>query len=228
MPSTLAFDVYGTLIDTHGVVSVLRPMVGDKAQAFSQAWRDKQLEYAFRRGLMQNYVDFATCTRQALDFTSTSSGAGLSDEQKLELLAMYRRLPAFADVRDALATLRDDGLRMYAFSNGSEAAVGALLEAAGIANFFVGIVSVDALRSFKPNPAVYSYFLRRSGAVGADAWLISSNAFDVIGAMSSGMRGAWLQRSPDAIFDPWEFEPTVTLHSLADLGQRITDCQARP
>ena len=40
MAVTLGFDVYGTLIDTHGLVPVLRDLVGDRAEAFSQAWRD--------------------------------------------------------------------------------------------------------------------------------------------------------------------------------------------
>ncbi|MES9813817.1 MAG: hypothetical protein ABW161_13170 [Candidatus Thiodiazotropha sp.] len=44
MAITLAFDVYGTLIDTHGVVSELNDLVQDKAEAFSHKWREKQLE----------------------------------------------------------------------------------------------------------------------------------------------------------------------------------------
>jgi len=44
MATTLAFDVYGTLINTHGVVATLEDLVGEKAKAFSNTWRDKQLE----------------------------------------------------------------------------------------------------------------------------------------------------------------------------------------
>jgi 2-haloacid dehalogenase len=47
--------------------------------------------------------------------------------------------------------------------------------------------------------------------------LISSNPFDVIGAISSGMRAAWVQRSPDAVYDPWDVPPTLTVNSLPDL-----------
>jgi 2-haloacid dehalogenase len=63
--------------------------------------------------------------------------------------------------------------------------------------------------------------LRRADAVGADAWLISSNPFDVIGAISAGMRAAWLKRSPDALFDPWGIEPTLTVDSLVNLDELI-------
>ena len=35
MTVTLGFDVYGTLIDTHGVITRLETMIGEKAAAFS-------------------------------------------------------------------------------------------------------------------------------------------------------------------------------------------------
>jgi len=44
--TTLAFDVYGTLIDTSGVVETLEPILGERATGFSDLWRAKQLEYS--------------------------------------------------------------------------------------------------------------------------------------------------------------------------------------
>jgi 2-haloacid dehalogenase len=164
MATTLAFDVYGTLIDTHGVVEKLEEMVGDRAREFSSTWRDKQLEYSFRRGLMQNYQNFAVCTRDALDYTCSRYAADITPDQKQALLDIYRELPAFADVRDALAELGTRNCRSYAFSNGSAEAVETLLSAAGIRDLFLGVVSCDDLRSFKPNPAVYAHFLRQTDA----------------------------------------------------------------
>lgn len=221
MTITLAFDVYGTLIDTQGVVSALERLAGDRAAEFSRVWREKQLEYSFRRGLMQNYANFAVCTSNALDYTCACFKLPLSVEQKDELIGLYRLLPAFADVEAGLAHARQAGFRMFAFSNGSAEAVDLLLKTAGIGDYFLGIVSVDEIKSYKPNPGVYSHFLRRAGAVGAEAWLISSNPFDVIGAISSGMRAAWLKRSPEAIFDPWGIEPTLTANSLVSLVEQI-------
>lgn len=221
MATTLAFDVYGTLIDTHGLVDILQVMIGARASEFSRNWRDKQLEYSFRRGLMQNYETFAVCTRQALEYTCCFYKVQLAEEQKEELLSGYRVLPAFDDVETGLSALQASGFRCYAFSNGSADAVDTLLTSAGIRDLFLGIVSVDDLKSFKPNPAVYCHFLRKSGASGSNAWLISSNPFDVIGAVSAGMRSVWLRRSQDVIFDPWGIEPTLTVTSLADLTDQI-------
>ena len=221
MAITLAFDVYGTLIDTHGVMVALEKHVGDKASEFSRSWRDKQLEYSFRRGLMQNYENFAVCTSNALDYTSSYFKVPLSQKDKEELLGVYKVLPAFDDVEVGLARAKKAGFRMFAFSNGSADAVEKLLKNANIRDYFIGVVSVDEMKSYKPNPGVYSHFLRRAGALGANAWLVSSNPFDVIGAISSGMRAAWIKRSPDALFDPWGIEPTLTVNSLSNLAEQI-------
>lgn len=226
MAVTLAFDVYGTLINTHGVVSALQTLTGSKAQAFSQTWRDKQLEYSFRRGLMQNYVTFAACTRHALDYTCAAYQVDLSTKQRDSLLAQYSVLPAFDDVKETLLQLKTSGFRLFAFSNGSADALEELLTAAGIRGCFLDVVSVDDLKSFKPNPGVYSHFLRKAGATGQSAWLISSNPFDVIGAISAGMKSAWVQRSADNIFDPWEIEPTLIVNRLTELSQQITAWEA--
>jgi 2-haloacid dehalogenase len=221
MGITVGFDVYGTLIDTHGVIEKLSETLGDRATAFSQAWRDKQLEYSFRRGLMKQYENFAVCTRQALDYTSTYFNAGFTDQQKQELLETYRVLPAFSDARSGLERLKKSGARIYAFSNGTADAVETLLANAGISEYFIDIVSVDEIRSFKPDPGVYHHFLHRSDADVNDAWLISSNPFDVLGAVCVGMKAAWVRRSEQAVFDPWAIEPTITISNLDELGEKL-------
>jgi 2-haloacid dehalogenase len=222
MAITLAIDVYGTLIDPHGVVVELEKYVGGKAPEFSRIWREKQLEYSFRRGLMQNYENFGVCTSHALDYTNSFFKNPLSQQAKEALLNAYKTLPAFDDVKEGLIRAKESGFRLFAFSNGIADAVDSLLTTACIRDLFLDVVSVDELKSFKPNPAVYSHFLRKSGSVGANAWLISSNPFDVIGAISSGMHAAWVQRSPETLFDPWGIEPTITVSSLTGLAEKIS------
>ena len=221
MTTTLAFDVYGTLIDTHGIIATLEPHIGHRAGDFSRAWRDKQLEYSFRRGLMRRYETFAVCTGQALDHTCSQFGLHLGPAEREKLLDAYRTLPAFEDAQSGLVRVREAGFRLFAFSNGPAEAVESLLTQAGLRDFFLDVVSVDEVKSFKPDPGVYAHFLKRAGATGRDAWLISSNPFDVIGALSAGLRAAWIKRSPEAPFDPWGLEPTLTVDSLSDLAARI-------
>lgn len=221
MTLTLGFDVYGTLIDTHGVVVELQTMIGDDAQRFSQCWREKQLEYTFRRGLMDQYQHFGVCTKDALNHTAELLGHNLTDEQKQVLISAYSILPAFTDAVDSLEAIKNAGHRMLAFSNGQANAVHTVLENAGIRDYFEGIVSVDEIQTFKPNPATYTHFLSSTETEAENGWLVSSNGFDVIGAVAVGMKAAWIQRSTAVVFDPWEYRPSVTLSSLSELNTAI-------
>ena len=218
---TIAFDVYGTLINTHGLVSKLDELLGDfdRAKHFSITWRDKQLEYSFRRGLMRQYQDFSVCTSNALDYCCAYYNVNFSQENKNELLSSYSVLPAFDDVSEGLKILNNPNLQGYAFSNGSKKAVKGLLNSAGIESMFDGVISVENVKTFKPNPDVYTYFLEQTNSIAENTWLVSSNPFDVIGAISMGMKSAWIQRSEEIVFDPWGIEPTITISSLIDLGE---------
>jgi 2-haloacid dehalogenase len=221
MTTTLGFDVYGTLIDTHGVVHSLAKHVGPHALAFSNAWRAKQLEYSFRRGLMKQYQTFAICTSQALDYTCSQFKVPIEQEARRQLLEEYQALPPFQDAMEGLARAKQSGFKLFAFSNGNGSEVEALLEHAELRDWFIDVVSVDEVKSFKPDPYVYAHFLKRADASGDDAWLISSNPFDVIGSLSAGMRSVWVQRSPEALFDPWGIEPTLTVQGLSNLADQI-------
>lgn len=227
MATVLAFDVYGTLIDTHGVVTELKERLGalgkgELAAEFSRRWRDKQLEYSFRRGLMGAYVPFGRCTLEALEYTDRALQTCLADVDKEHLMAVYARLPAFAETAGALERLTREGVRCVAFSNGTREAVEGLLDQAGIRGHFDEVVSVDEVKRFKPDPAVYAHLRHRlDGVASGDTWLISSNPFDVIGAHHAGLRAVWVRRSPDAPFDPWGIEPDMTVADLDALAERL-------
>ncbi len=223
MSITLAFDVYGTLLDIYGANEKLKTLVGDKSLAFSHTWRDKQLEYTFRRALMNKYEIFSVCVSEALDYTCMYYKTPLTKEEKQELLNAYRALPAFDDVISSLKQLNDSDYRLYAFSNGSEEMVESLLTTSDIREYFLGIVSVDGIKSYKPDAAVYQYFLSESAADTDKAWLVSSNPFDVIGAISAGMKAAWVNRFENKVFDPWGIEPTLRVKNLGELKDKIDE-----
>src|SRR5579871_64890 len=183
----LALDVYGTLIDPFSMEAQLHGAFGDRAREASELWRAKQLEYSFRRALMKKYVPFDMCTAQALRFTAAHFGVSLAAEAEERLQARYRHLPAYPDVLDALNELASRGFEIVAFSNGTPRAVRGALDHAGILSRFGKIVSVDPVRSFKPDPAVYEHLVSEVQAPREALWVISSNPFDVIGAKACGL-----------------------------------------
>ncbi len=221
MKYTLAFDVYGTLIDTSGVFKSLKKMIGKKAKPFMDTWRNKQLEYSFRRGLMNKYADFSECTENALEFSCMAYQTDLNQSLKDSLMDEYTFLPIFPEVYAGLQTLREYEHKLFAFSNGSKKAISTLLTNAKIIDYFDGIVSVEDVLTFKPSPLVYNHLIDKTSSTKSNSWLISSNPFDVIGAISIGMRSAWVKRSADSIFDPWGIEPTITINGISDLSSKL-------
>jgi len=218
--ATLAFDVYGTLVDTAGIAIELTRRFADRADAAARAWREKQLEYTFRRALMRRYVDFDVCTAQALKSVSARFGVPLDAAEERSLLDAWLKLPAFPDARDALEALRVAGHRLLALTNGTEPSVRSLLRHAGLDEYLAGILSADRARTFKPDPAVYA-LLSQAGAPGEDAWLISANPFDVLGAKAHGLKAAWVRRDGATPLDPWELSPDLIVASLQDLGAQL-------
>jgi 2-haloacid dehalogenase len=219
--TTLAFDIYGTLIDTQGIARILAQLMGAQSVPFAQRWREKQLEYSFRRGLMRDYQPFTDCTRQALEFCCAEFRIPLSEANRADLMSAYRALPAFDDALTGLAACHAAGYRVFAFSNGIEDDVRALLDHSGLAPYFNDVIGVDAVASFKPDPAVYAHFIRQSGSDVDKTWLISSNTFDVIGARNAGWQAAWVRRNPDQPFDPWQQQPNCILNSLDALPDAL-------
>ena len=214
---TLALDVYGTLINPHALSTRLSNYLGEQADAFSQTWRTKQLEFSFRRGLMRKYADFSVVTRDALEYADVSFGSTLSANAKTVLLDEYSRLEAYAGVPEELARMRMQGRSLYAFSNGVPGQLESLMKHAGIADLLDGIISVHDVRSFKPDPKVYEHFNHSTNTLAKDTTLVSSNAFDICGAQACGWNTAWLKRDSNTIFDTWGDGPDLVIESLNEL-----------
>lgn len=214
---TFAFDIYGTLIDPMALGQILERMIGDQAQSFNNLWRDKQLEYSFRKAAMRQFNHFSECTKQALEYCDAFFKTGLSENQKGELLGMYRKLPAYVESETCLNELKEKGHEIIAFSNGKEEDLISLFEHAEIIQYFDQIISVDAVRTFKPSPEVYELLIHKSSSSKENTWLVSSNAFDIIGAAAVDLKTIWLKRNPNAVFDPFGLQYTITFDNLSDI-----------
>jgi 2-haloacid dehalogenase len=217
----IGFDVYGTLVDPLGMDAPLRAHVGDGAERFAALWRERQIDWTFRRALMRRYVDFDQVTRDAFRSTAASLGLDLRSAEA-GLLDAYRKLPAFADAAEALARLGEQGHRLVAFSNGVAASLKALLTHARLLPPLTDIVSVDEVKTYKPSPEVYRHLVARGGRPPHETWLVSSNAWDVLGAKSAGLRTAWVRRAGHLHWEEAGIgEPDLVVSSLTDLVDRL-------
>ncbi len=125
-----------------------------------------------------------------------------------EYLAL-RLLPA---ARDALE--KRSKVRLAILSNGSPDMLDPLVAQSGLR--FDAVLSVDALKVYKPAPAVYAYAAERLGLPKEDIGFVSSNCWDALGAKAFGFRVFWINRAR-APLDRLGFAPDETIHSLAAL-----------
>ena len=160
--------------------------------AVSALWRGTQLEYSWLRSLMGRYADFERITADALAHACASHAQALTAQQSAALVAAYRQLPAFADATAALAALA--GRPCAILSNGTPAMLAAVVDHAGLSTAFSAILSVDALRIYKPSPRVYRHAAERLGLPPERLGFVSANGWDISGAHACGFQTFWINR----------------------------------
>jgi 2-haloacid dehalogenase len=210
----VVFDAYGTLFDVDAALRRHARRVGESWEAVSARWRQKQLEYAWVASLTgpEHWRDFEVMTRNAL-FTALNWYGGASLDLVDDLMAAYRALPAFDDARPALEALRAAGLGTAILSNGSRAMLAEAVAAAKLAPLLDHVLSVDAVRVYKPDPRVYRLaedaFHLHCSRIG----YVSANAWDAQAAAAYGFRTVWVNR----INQPVEFAMHQIARMAADL-----------
>jgi 2-haloacid dehalogenase len=207
------FDAYGTLIDVHSAVGRLRAQVGDQADALSQLWRTKQLEYTWLRALMRRHRDFWQITGDALDYALARHRIDPGPIRE-PLLQAYLTLDTYPEVPAMLERLRAAGLKRAILSNGEPKMLAAGAASAGIAELLDVVLSVEEVGVFKPDPRVYQLAVDRLGVPPEAIAFQSSNAWDVHGAASFGLRPVWVNR----LGAPPERLPGAAEHELRDLA----------
>ena len=210
----LAFDLYGTLVDPIAISSELSRLLGDRdGLEVARLWRLKQLEYSFRLTAMGWYEDFRWVTSRALDFALASFEARLPAGQAGRLAGLYDHLRPFPDAVPALRALAGLGYELAVLSNGTPAMIRNCLENNGLGDLLGERISADEVRVFKPSPVVYRHAAGRLSRPAGQLRLVTSNAFDCVGASAAGMRTAWVNRTA-APFDTIGTQPDLIVPAL--------------
>lgn len=195
MPArAFVFDAYGTLFDVHAAIARHRAACGPDADRLSELWRAKQLEYTWTLTLAGHYEDFWTLTGRALDY-AMARFPSVPHELKPALLDAYFTLGAFPDAVPCLTALRKRGQRTAILSNGSPQMLSAAVDGAGMRPLLDAVFSVDPLRLYKPRREVYALAADGLSAAPEDIVFVSSNRWDVMGAVEFGFAAVWVNRA---------------------------------
>ncbi|KAI9147778.1 (S)-2-haloacid dehalogenase [Paramyrothecium foliicola] len=237
-PSTstvVAFDLYGTLLSTGSIAEELTHMYGkEKANEIATLARRYQLEYTWRINSMGTYLPFGDLTRSSFRQATSEAKVKLSSDDEERIMKAYDGLGTFPEVGGALQTLAETPeLDPYIFSNGTATMIKSSLKTSPELSKASAVlpedkvISVDAVKVFKPNRRTYEHLVKTVGKQGdaGSVWLVSSNAFDAVGAVAAGLRSAWVDRTGqgwvDGLGDAMGIKPTVIVKGVDEAIEAI-------
>lgn len=213
----LVFDVNETLLD----VSAMRPAV---AAALGDAdlvpvWFGHLLRNSMVAALTGVFRPFDALGVAALVSVAAARGVALEDSEAQAVVRGMRTLPPHPDAAPALGRLRDAGFRCAALSNSSADMLADQLGNAGLAPLFEAVMSVEAVGTYKPAPAVYRHAAESLGIPIGRMRMVAAHDWDVTGAIRAGARGAFVARPGMSLSSVGEVPDIVgaDLQEVADL-----------
>ncbi len=223
MRRVCVFDVIETMLDLRELDPHFQRVFGDVAAR--QEWFQQLLQSALVVTVTNAYTGFGEIGKAALNMTAERRGVTLEDHERQQILGVVRQLPPHPDVRPGLELLRDAGYRLAALTNSTADVAVAQLSHAGLSDYFEQILSVDAIRHFKPAPQVYHMAAERLDVPIQHVRLIAAHAWDVAGAQRAGCAAAFVAR-PGKVLDPLAERPDVVGPDVQTVAQRIIEIES--
>ena len=209
----IVFDAYGTLFNVRAIEEGLSIHFGNKAEAISSIWRQKQLEYTWLRTLMGEYKPFSQVTREALHFACLYNNLDLDENVEKNLIDRYFQLSAFNDVPDLLSNLSQK-FRLAILSNANLEMLIEAVKFNGLDNYLEAVLSADSVKKFKPRPEVYEIATHHFGLEKKEIAFVSGNTWDVSGASAYGLFAIHLNRTKKPM-DTMGFNPDKEIDNLS-------------
>lgn len=222
MSRVIVFDVNETLLDLRALETHFQRVFGDAAVV--QAWFAQVLQSALAATVTDAYMDFGAIGGEALDITASRLDVDLSADDRADILGGMLTLPPHVEVPESLAQLRDAGLRLATLTNSAEGAARAQLTNAGLIAYFERVLSVEAVRRFKPAPETYRMAAERLGVEIDQIRLVAAHDWDVAGALRVGCAAAFIAR-PGMVLGPSAERPDIIGKDLREVTNQILEVE---
>jgi 2-haloacid dehalogenase len=193
-PTTLVFDVLGTLLDEDaGLLAAAEDTIGVDAPGFVDRWQDvvRGSVVAVREG-RRPYAAAELLSAEAVAAVAAERGAELTGAQVERLVTSGRRLAPFPEVVEALARLARSHA-LVALTNAGTAQAFAMSRSAGLR--WTTLVSGETVRAYKPDPRMYEHVLRALELRPAECVFIAAHPWDLDAGAQHGFRTGYVDRA---------------------------------
>jgi 2-haloacid dehalogenase len=219
-PKVIFFDVNETLLDLENVGTSVSKALGGRDELVPY-WFTTMLHYSLVGNAMGEYNSFGEIGIASLEMIAKQQNIKLSPEQaRIAVLTPFRDLEPHSDVVEGLKRIRALGYTMITLTNSSDAGIAAQLKNANLAQYFDGSLTVENLRTFKPDLKVYQWAGKEMNVAPEDAMLIAAHAWDIAGADKAGWQTAFILRPGKALY-PLANKPDITGLNLIEIAKQL-------
>lgn len=218
MARVILFDVNETLLDLKALDPHFERIFGNKA--VRGQWFAQLLRLSMVATITDSYHDFGALAGDALDMIALREGMTLVDEERTQILKAIGSLPPHPEVAESLEMLQHAGLRLVTLTNSPPHVVEAQMQHSGLRPYFERLLSVDAVRQFKPARATYEYAAHELGVAIADIRLVAAHDWDIAGAMRTGCAAAFVAR-PGQVLGGLQAKPDIIGADLQQVARQI-------
>ncbi len=223
--TALTFDLFGTILDLGGS---LTPAIANFLQRkgatiapdrFWDQWRARQRIEQYQDNILAlGHSGYLETARRALVYTLGLNRIQATPAEVQDFMQAWRGLQPFPDVLPALERLRGR-YALVILSNGEPDYLDHLVRSR-VRWSFDQVISVQVAGAFKPHPGVYR---RAAGLLGLEVGqclMVSANSFDVLGARSCGLRGAFVNRY-QLPYEDTPYQPDITVPDFTALADHL-------
>jgi 2-haloacid dehalogenase len=220
-PSVLVFDVNETLIDIEAMTPLFTRILGEPRAM--REWFGQLVTYSMTTAISHTYIDYFTLGQEVLQMLANIHGVHITDDAVHRIREAMLTMPAHPDVAEALTTLRNNGFRLVTLTNSPPGPHGqSPLLHAGLGGFFERQFSVDACRTYKPDPAVYRHVCHELAVAPSECMMVAAHVWDTIGAQSVGFSAALVTRPGNApLLAEGLPQPNLIVDDLLQLAQQL-------
>lgn len=219
------FDFYGTVVDMQGSLTrAITPFLERKGYTENPPrrlvtwWRRTHFENSMIDGLLdRDHTPYKQIGFEAVKYTLERAGIDATDDEVRELFSNITRLDPFPDVVQALAEMRQHGLKLYILSNGDPDLLADGVPFSKTGHLWDRVISVAVADSFKPAKTTYQTAAALVGLGRQDILFVANHAFDCIGAKAAGLRTAFIDRRKRP-FGNDRYPADVTVSDMAELA----------
>jgi len=216
----VAFDAF-PVFDPRPIAALAETVFPGRGAALNDLWRTRQFEYQWLRALSGRYVDFWQATDESLTFAARSLALDLSADKRSRLMNAYLKLGAWPDAAGALGALKAGGVRLVFLTNMTASLIEAGVKNSGLDGIFEGVLSTDAIKTYKPDPRAYQLAMEALGLLKEQIVFAAFAGWDAAGARAFGYPTFWVNR---LAAEPEELgaAPDATGRTLDDLVRFVT------